>query len=218
MSIAARFAGRVGAFALDVAFEVPDAGVTGLFGPSGSGKTSVLRCLAGLLRLDGALSVGGEIWQDARRFVPVERRRIGYVFQGANLLPHLSVRGNLAYAQRRARPGPSGFDTVVARTGIASLLDRAPDRLSGGEAQRVVIARALLGQPRLLLMDEPLSALDAEARSSLLDTLAEILPAIGLPVFYVSHDAGEVARLAERRIVLDAGRVAVIEPVSRRRE
>lgn len=207
-TIAARFAGRLGSFALDVAFEVPARGVTGLFGPSGSGKTTLLRCLAGLERLAGSLRVGDAVWQDARSFVPTERRRVGYVFQGANLLPHLSVRGNLAYAAKRAPAGPFAFGEVIARTGIAVLLDRAPARLSGGESQRVAIARALLGQPRLLLMDEPLTGLDGDARAELLEALAALLPSIDLPTFYVSHDPAEIARLGNRRITLAAGRIA----------
>ncbi len=206
-TIAARFAGRVGGFVLDVAFEVPAAGVTGLCGPSGSGKTTLLRCLAGLERLPGTLRIGDEMWQDDRRFTPPERRRVGYVFQGANLLPHLSVRGNLAFAVKRARAGPFAFDDVVARTGVAALLDRAPARLSGGEAQRVAIARALLAQPRLLLMDEPLTGLDTEAKRDLLAALESLLPGLALATFYVSHDPGELARLAARRISLAAGRV-----------
>ena len=206
-TIAARFAGRVGGFALDAAFEVPASGVTGLSGPSGSGKTTLLRCLAGLEHMPGMLRIGEDVWQDDTRFVATARRRIGYVFQGANLLPHLSVRGNLAYAARRASAGRFAFDEVVAGTGIAALLDRAPARLSGGEGQRVAIARALLAQPRLMLMDEPLTGLDPEAKAELLEALAALLPRIALPTFYVSHDAAEIARLAARRIMLAAGRV-----------
>ena len=203
----AAFRGRLGAFDLDVAFAGEDAGVTALFGPSGSGKTTVLRCLAGLERLAGELTFGGETWQDAKTFVPPQRRRIGYVFQGGALLPHLSVRGNLDFAARRAPEGPFGFDDIVARIGIAGLLDRRPGRLSGGETQRVAIARALLVQPRLLLMDEPLSALDADARGDLLGMIETLLADIAVPVFYVSHDAAEVARLATRIIRLRGGRI-----------
>ena len=208
-TIAARFAGRVGGFALDVAFEVPAAGVTGLSGPSGSGKTTLLRCLAGLERVPGALAVGGEVWQDERRFVPTERRRVGYVFQGANLLPHLNVRGNLAYAVKRAPAGPFTFDDVVARTGIAALLDRSPSTLSGGESQRVAIARALVAQPRLLLMDEPLTGLDSQARAALIEALATLLPGLPLPTFFVSHDPGEIARLCGQAIALASGRIVL---------
>jgi molybdate transport system ATP-binding protein len=205
--VKAAFRGRLGDFDLDVAFAVPDAGVTALFGPSGSGKTSLLRCLAGLERLAGELIVDGETWQDERCFVLPQRRRVGYVFQGGALLPHLSVRGNLAFAAKRAPAGPFGFDDIVARTGIAALLDRAPVRLSGGEAQRVAIARALLVQPRLLLLDEPLSALDADARGDLLAMIAALLADIAVPVFYVSHDAAEVARIATRTLHLRGGRI-----------
>ena len=203
----AAFRGRQGTFDLDVAFDVPDAGVTAVSGPSGSGKTTVLRCLAGLERLAGELIVGDEVWQDARHVLPPHRRRIGYVFQGGALLPHVSVRGNLAYAIRRAPAGTFAFDDIVARTGIAGLLDRSPSRLSGGETQRVAIARALLVQPRLLLMDEPLSALDAEARGDLLAMIDALLADIAVPVFYVSHDAAEVARIASRTIRLRGGRI-----------
>jgi molybdate transport system ATP-binding protein len=204
--MSAAFQGRLGDFALDVAFDVAP-GVTGLFGPSGSGKTTVLRCLAGLERLPGHLTVADETWQDVRRFVPPERRRIGYVFQGANLLPHLNVRANLAYVAKRVPAGRFAFDEVITRTGIAALLDRSPARLSGGEAQRVAIARALIVQPKLLLLDEPFSALDAGARDDLLGLLEMLLPRIGVPAFYVSHDAAEVARLATRTLRMRDGRI-----------
>lgn len=209
----ARFGGRIGGFSLDVAFAL-EPGVTMLSGPSGSGKTTILRCLAGLDDVPGALVVDGETWQDARAFLPTHRRRLGYVFQGANLLPHLSVAANLAYAARRAR-APAHPDAIVARTGIAALLDRCPARLSGGEAQRVAIARTLLSAPRLLLLDEPLSALDGEAKADLIDYLDDLLPTLGLPVLFVSHDAGEGERLAHRRIRLRGGRIEGDEPVNR---
>ncbi len=209
--IDAAFRGRLGRdFVLDVAFVVPSSGVTALLGRSGSGKTSVLRAIAGLDRRDGALTVADEVWQGAGVFVPPHRRRVGYVPQGEGLLPHLTVGGNLDYAARRA--GAGGFDRadIVARTGVASLLDRHPRSLSGGEAQRASVARALLGQPRLLLMDEPLSALDTDARSAMLDLLEVLFADAGIPVFYVTHDAAEAARLAARTIRLDRGRVAAV--------
>ncbi len=208
MTIAVALDGKVGgSFALRLAFEVPSSGVTALLGPSGSGKTSVLRALAGLDRIAGTIIVDGQVWQDATSFVPPELRRTGYVFQGAGLLPHLSVAANLAYAERRAPPGPFDRATIVERAGIAHLLDRLPARLSGGEAQRASIARALLGQPRLLLMDEPLSALDTDARGDLLDWLQSLLAEIAIPVFYVTHDHGEAARLAARTLRIRDGRL-----------
>ena len=209
--IEAAFNDRLGPdFTLDVAFAVPSSGVTALLGASGSGKTSVLRALAGLDRRRGTLTIDGEVWQNAAVFVPAHRRRIGYVPQTLGLLPHLTVGGNLEYAARRA--GAEQFDRadIVARTGIASLLDRPPKSLSGGEAQSVSVARALLGQPRLLLMDEPLSALDTAARGAMLDLLEDVFADAAIPVFYVTHDAAEAARLAARTIRLDRGRVVAV--------
>lgn len=208
MTIAVRLAERVSEdFALDLDFEIPSRGVTALLGPSGSGKTSVLRALAGLDRHGGTIRFDNEVWQDDRRFVPPRRRRVGYVFQGAGLLPHLSVGDNLDFASARAPAGPFGRDDVIARTGIAPLLARAPGRLSGGEAQRASIARALMSQPRLLLMDEPLSGLDNEAREGLLGALETLLAEIPIPTVYVTHDLAEAQRLARQTIRLEAGRV-----------
>jgi molybdate transport system ATP-binding protein len=211
--VEARLATKLGALALDAAFTVPAAGVTSLFGRSGSGKTTILRCLAGLERASGLVRVNDTVWQDDRAFLPPERRRVGFVFQGANLLPHLSVSANLAYAARRAER-PLALNDVIDRTGISALLDRMPARLSGGEAQRVAIARALLIRPNMLLLDEPLSALDSDAKAELSDYLAALLPQLAMPVFLVSHDAAEVARLAQRRILIEAGRVTGIDPVA----
>lgn len=208
MTIAVALDDRLGGgFALRAAFEIPGSGVTALLGPSGSGKTSILRALAGLDRIAGRIVVDGQVWQDDRTFVPAERRRAGYVFQGIGLLPHLSVGANLAYAERRAPPGPFDRDHVIERTGAATLLDRLPARLSGGEAQRASVARALLGQPGLLLMDEPLSALDRVARSELLDWLKGLFRDIGIPVLYVTHDHEEAAALAVRALRIREGRI-----------
>jgi molybdate transport system ATP-binding protein len=207
MTIAVALDGKVGgSFPLRAAFEVPSHGVTALLGASGSGKTSILRALAGLERIPGTIHIDGQAWQDASTFVAPERRHVGYVFQGMGLLPHLSVAANLAYAARLAAPGPFARDDVVTRTGIAHLLDRSPARLSGGEAQRASIARALLSQPRLLLMDEPLSALDSDARAELLGWLESLLAEIDVPVFYVTHDHDEAARLAAHTIRVRDGR------------
>lgn len=211
MSLAVALRGRVGALAIDAAFDVPD-GVTALVGRSGAGKTTLLRAIAGLERLGGGVRLGDDAWQDGRLFVPPHRRRVGYVFQGGGLLPHLSVAGNLRYAERRAGPGHFVRDEVIARTGIAGLLDRAPARLSGGETRRVAIARAFLAQPRVLLLDEPLAGLDAEAREELLGWLAGLLPGLGLPVLYVSHDAAEVARIAGRRLAIADGKLVSPPP------
>lgn len=211
MTIAVDLNGGLGrGFALQVAFEVPSRGVTALLGPSGSGKTTLLRALAGLDRIAGSISVDGQVWQDGRRFVAAELRRVGYVFQGAGLLPHLSVGANLDYAARRAPPGRFARVEIIERAGIGHLLDRVPPRLSGGEAQRAAIARALLSQPRLLLLDEPLSALDNEARAGLLDWLETLLGQIDIPVVYVTHDHGEAARLAARTIRLDKGAINAV--------
>jgi molybdate transport system ATP-binding protein len=209
--IDARFAGSVGGFALDAAFTAPMRGITALFGPSGSGKTTVLRAMAGLVRLSGHLGIGGEVWQDDARglFLPPHRRAVGYVFQEASLFPHLSVRRNLLYGARRARGEPPaiGFDDAVSLFGLERLLDRDPQGLSGGERQRVAIGRALLSAPRLLLMDEPLSALDEASRAEILATFERLHAALPIPAIYVSHDLAEVARLADRMVVLSAGRV-----------
>ena len=175
------------------------AGLTALFGPSGVGKTSVLAMVAGLLRPDaGHVRVAGETLFDAARGtnVPIARRTAGYVFQDARLFPHFSVRGNLRYGMRRAaRPGMS-LDEMAAFLGIAALLDRWPRTLSGGEAQRVAIGRALLSGPRFLLMDEPLASLDLARRGEVMGLIERVRDELGLPILYVSHDRREVDRLA----------------------
>lgn len=203
-----RLQGRFGGFALDAEAAIPAQGVTALVGPSGAGKTSLLRCLAGLARAKGEVSVGDAVWQDARRFLAPHRRGVGYVFQEPSLLPHLSVRGNLDFALRRAGNGAGpGFDETVAMLGLERLIDRRPGKLSGGERQRAAIARALLSRPALLLMDEPLSSLDAASKAEVLPYLEGLHRSLRLPVLYVSHDALEVARLADRVLRMDAGRV-----------
>ena len=205
--IQAQLRGRLGQFRLDAAFQVPAAGVTALFGPSGSGKTTVLRCIAGLQRLEGRLSVCGEVWQDDGHFLPPHQRPVGYVFQEPSLLSHLSVRGNLEFGLKRARQVRLGFAEVTAFLGLGPLLGRSTARLSGGERQRVALGRALLSQPELLLMDEPLSGLDAEAKSEILPYLERLHQAMAIPILYVSHDAAEVARLADRVLLMREGRI-----------
>ncbi len=205
-----RLAGRLGTFDLDVAFAAPMHGITALFGPSGCGKTTILRCIAGLQRLPGRLAVGGEVWQDdaPRIFRRPHARPVGYVFQEASLFPHLSVHGNLTYGQRRADPAETvRFDEAVELLGLGGLLARGTAALSGGERQRVAIGRALLSQPRLLLMDEPLAALDGPSRDEILPYLEALHAALSLPVIYVSHDIAEVERLADTVVLMDHGRV-----------
>jgi len=215
-AIEARFSGTVGTFALDASFAAPARGVTALYGPSGCGKTTILRCMAGLTRLPGRLTVAGETWQDdaAGTFVKPHRRALGYVFQEASLFAHLSVRGNLEYGLRRAKETAHTFDAIVAVLGLANLLTRSPDTLSGGERQRVAVGRALLAQPRLLLMDEPLAALDRRARDEILPYLEALRDTFAVPIVYVSHDIAEVERLAARLVLLEHGRVLAAGPLA----
>jgi molybdate transport system ATP-binding protein len=195
--------GKLGDFALDLAFACPAAKVTAITGPSGAGKTSVLRWLAGLVAIGGRLIVDGEDWRGR----PTHARDVGMVFQGQGLLPHLSVAGNLAYAASRAR-APMAVNDLAAMTGITHLLARLPAKLSGGEAQRAGLARALVRRPKLLLLDEPLSALDGEARAEMAGLLERILPELGITTVLVSHDRAEVARLAQDEIRMRNGRQA----------
>lgn len=212
--IEARFEGRRGDFRLDAAFTVPAFGVTALTGPSGGGKTSLLRCIAGLERMDGRLRIGDQVWQDERRFLPPHQRAVGYVFQEPSLLPHLSVRANLWFGLTRARTPPQiGFDEVVALLGVEPLLARSPARLSGGEQQRVAIGRALLSQPQWLLMDEPLSGLDPAGKIEILPYLERLHQTLAIPVLYVSHDPAEIARLADRVLLMREGRVTALPAV-----
>jgi molybdate transport system ATP-binding protein len=214
------FEGRAKAgFHLDVNVTLPGQGVTALSGVSGSGKTTLLRCIAGLEHApDGYLSVNGDVWQDSSKsiFIPTHQRAIGYVFQEASLFPHLSVQRNLDYGIKRAakRPGsqPSSatqslWQQTLNMLGIDHLLTRMPTHLSGGERQRVAIARALLTQPKVLLMDEPLAALDAARRQEILPYLEKLHEECALPILYVSHQADEIARLADHVVQIDQGRV-----------
>ncbi|HEY0200735.1 MAG TPA: molybdenum ABC transporter ATP-binding protein [Burkholderiaceae bacterium] len=199
-------------FTLDVDLHLPGHGVTALFGPSGCGKTTCLRCIAGLEQApQGRLLVNGELWQDsaANIFVPPHRRALGYVFQEASLFPHLSVRRNLEYGMKRV-PAPErkvAWEQALDLLGIAALLDRMPSRLSGGERQRVGIARALLTSPRLLLMDEPLAALDLQRKHEILPYLERLHDELDMPMLYVSHAPDEVARIADHLVILRDGRV-----------
>ncbi len=219
-AIEAKFTGTVGTFFIEVAFTAPGYGVTALFGPSGSGKTTVLRCMAGLARLAGRLKVDGELWQDEASggFLKPYERRIGYVFQESSLFAHLSVRDNLLYGAKRARAGDSSlsisFDDTVSMLGIGHLLDRAPGTLSGGERQRVAIGRALLSRPRLLLMDEPLAAMDRLTKEEILPYLEALRENLSIPIFYVSHDMSEVERLADTLVLIENGRARAAGPLA----
>ncbi|WP_324780709.1 molybdenum ABC transporter ATP-binding protein [Thiobacillus sedimenti] len=217
MSIRAEFRLGRGEFTLDVALDLPGRGVTALFGPSGSGKTTLLRLIAGLDRAPGRLEVNGEAWQDDANkvFLPTHRRALGYVFQDANLFPHLSARRNLEYGMKRVPPAARRVDVerAVALLGIGHLLERKPDRLSGGERQRVAIARALATSPRVLLMDEPLAALDHARKQEILPYLERLHDELEIPILYVSHAPDEVARLADHIVAIEDGRVAAQGPL-----
>ncbi|GMW03705.1 MAG: ABC transporter ATPase [Candidatus Hydrogenedentota bacterium] len=202
-----------GSFVLDTAFEVPAQGVTSLFGPSGSGKTTLLRCITGLVRPDSAhISVNGDLWHDNRICLPPHRRPVGYVFQEPSLFPHLSVIGNLQYGWKRVPAADRVIpcEQAVAWLGLEPLLNRMPAGLSGGERQRVAIARAILTSPKLLLMDEPLSALDESSRREILPYLMRILRELKIPCLYVSHTLNEVLQIARTMVCIREGRIVAI--------
>ncbi|MFZ1098493.1 MAG: molybdenum ABC transporter ATP-binding protein [Steroidobacteraceae bacterium] len=209
---------RLGSFTLAAAFTAPTPGVTALFGRSGSGKTTLVNIIAGLLAPEeGEVQLGDTVLTDTRRqlAVPAQRRHIGYVFQDARLFPHLTVAGNLRYGLRRAarRPQFIGFEEVVALLGLGALLERRPHSLSGGERQRVALGRALLSQPRLLLLDEPLAALDAARREEVLPYLVALRDRLSVPMVYVSHQFEEVLQLATWIVLLESGNVLAHGPV-----
>ena len=203
-------------FELDVALALPARGVTALFGPSGCGKTTVLRAIAGLERAQGRFALGTEVWQDdaTGTWVPTHRRAIGYVIQDSALFPHLDVRRNLDYGLRRVAAGERriALDRVVELLGIGALMDRRTPTLSGGERQRVAIARALATSPRLLLLDEPLAALDARRKAEVLPYLDRLHDELALPIVYVSHAVDEVTRLSDHLVMMESGRVLAAGP------
>jgi molybdate transport system ATP-binding protein len=197
-------------FSVDVDLTAPP-GLTCLFGRSGSGKTTIINAVAGLLRPDEAeISLDGEPLQH----LPPHRRRVGYVFQDGRLFPHLSVARNLTYGARVRREAPADFDRIVELLGIGAILGRRPAALSGGEKSRVAIGRALMSGPRLLLMDEPLAALDEARKAEILPYVEALRDRIGLPVLYVSHALPEVARLATTIAVIEAGRLVSLGPAA----
>jgi molybdate transport system ATP-binding protein len=198
-------------FTLDVRLMLPAKGVTALFGPSGCGKTTLLRAIAGLERAAGHVELGGEVWQDdgSDVFVPTHQRALGYVIQESALFPHLDVKRNLDYGRRRIAPSERRIELnhVVQLLGIGPLMARQPDTLSGGERQRVAIARALATSPKLLLMDEPLAALDSARKSEVLPYLDRLSAELGIPIIYVSHALEEVTRLADHLVLMKQGQV-----------
>ena len=204
-----RFPGAV----MDMAFEVPTPGLTAIFGPSGAGKSTIIAAVAGLLRPDQCrIVLDGVVLADTDTgmWVPPEARRSGLVFQDARLFPHMSVETNLRYGMRRAPAGPIAFDDIVSMLGIGALLQRRPHTLSGGERQRVAIGRALLAQPRLLLMDEPLASLDTARKAEILPYLTRIKTGLHLPILYVTHAMEEVARLADAIVLVETGNVIAV--------
>ena len=210
MSLTFRLRHRFPTTQMDMAFEVPTPGVTALFGPSGSGKSTIIAAAAGLLRPDMCrIAIDGLVLADTESgvWLPPERRRVGLVFQDAKLFPHMSVATNLRFGMRRAAPGAVRFDEVVDLLGIGTLLTRRPHTLSGGERQRVAIGRALLAQPHLLLMDEPLASLDSARKAEILPYLTRLNTALRLPVVYVTHAVDEVVQLADSLVLIDAGHV-----------
>jgi molybdate transport system ATP-binding protein len=202
---------------MDLAFEVPAPGVTVLFGPSGAGKSTIISAAAGLLRPDQCrIAVDGQVLADTASgvWLPPERRRVGLVFQDSRLFPHMSVATNLLFGLRRAPRGPVEFDDVVELLGISALLPRRPHTLSGGERQRVAIGRALLAQPHLLLMDEPLASLDTARKAEIMPYLTRLKTALKLPILYVTHSLDEVAQIADSVVLIEAGRVLGCGPLS----
>jgi len=207
-----RYALQRADFSLDVALKIPMRGITGIFGESGSGKTTLLRCIAGLEKpAAGRLAINGDVWQDTeqKQSKAIHERQIGYVFQEPRLFGHLNVHSNLEYGRRRRRDPDNGvkLEQIVELLGLTNLLHRAPSELSGGEAQRVAIARALLRAPRLVLMDEPLAALDRARKDEILPFLDRLHAELSMPILYVSHSIEEVCRLCDHLVVMDRGRI-----------
>jgi molybdate transport system ATP-binding protein len=222
MSIDLSVTSRRGHFTLSVSCTVPDKGISAIFGKSGCGKTSLLRCIAGLdTNCCGRIRIGDECWQDdqTKRFVPPYRRAIGYVFQDAMLFGHMNVEKNLRYGWMRVPPDArrTGFDDIVGLLGLAPFLERSPSTLSGGERQRVALGRTVLTSPRLLLLDEPVSALDRKSKDEVVQVIERVRDELGIPILYVSHSAEEVSRLADHLLVMEGGGISMAGPMKEMR-
>ena len=211
MSLQVTFQEQRGSFQMDVDVDVATNGITALFGPSGCGKTSLLRAIAGLDRIRGGRARLNDVtWQDDDLFVPAHHRSVGFVFQEQNLFPHLSIRRNIEYGVRRMSATQRGMavEQAVAWLDIGALMQRRPASLSVGERQRVAIARAIAMRPKLLLMDEPLAALDLPRRQAILSRIRSLRHEFDLPIIYVSHVPDEVAQVADDVVLMNAGRIA----------
>ena len=202
-------------FELKVAIDLPASGVTCISGQSGSGKTTLLRCIAGLQRANGRLVVNGEVWQDEQTFLPTHARNLGYVFQEASLLPHLTAEQNIDYALRRSkgRNGSALKTEIIDLLEIGNQLAQMPGHLSGGERQRVAIARAIVAEPSLLLMDEPLASLDQARKQEVMHYIERLRHRFDIPIIYVSHAMDEIARLADHLILLEDGNLLASGPL-----
>lgn len=213
-ALQARFQLPLKSFRLDVDLQLPASGISAIFGVSGCGKTTFLRCIAGLEKAAQSFcAIGNEVWQDSSQqiFIPTHQRAVGYVFQENCLFPHLTVQQNLNYGRKRLAKYTlqTPLEPIIDLLGISALLERMPDKLSGGEKQRVAIARALAVAPQVLLMDEPLAALDLQRRQEILPYLARLQQELHIPIVYVTHSPQEVTQLADYLVVLEAGRVKV---------
>ena len=203
-------------FMLDANFSIPDRGITVVFGPSGSGKTTLLRAIAGLEKSDkGFLKIGDSVWQKGEDFLATHKRQIGYVFQDAALFDHLDVKGNLNFVVKRAIGLKEDFiESIHNLLEIKTLLNRKTTQLSGGERQRVAIARALLTNPKILLLDEPLSALDLKRKNEILPYLDSIHNDLEIPILYVTHSQDEMSRLADHLLLIEDGNIVGSGPVN----
>lgn len=208
------FSEKLARFPLNTQFSIPAKGVAGIFGTPGCGKTTVARCIAGLERLStGFCAIDGEVWQDETTFRAPHLRPVGYVLKEPCLFPHLSVRRNLLYAAPKRKPRPIALDGVAELLAITSLLDRSPAHLSAGERQRVAIGRALMSQPRVLLMDEPLATLDRCAKREILPCLKRLNNKLALPMIYISHDMAEIEYLADHLVMMEGGAITATGPL-----